>query len=54
MKKYIQPCTKCRKGMMQPYALDIHSGQGDSEQLSGGANFDENEPMPAGKDVWSE
>ena len=54
MKKYILPSIKCHKCMMQPFAIDVYSETGDKEQLSGERNFDEQDAMPNGKDVWSD
>ena len=40
--------------MMQPYAIEVHSVTGDDGQLSNQSNMDEQEPLPNGKDVWSD
>lgn len=54
MKEYNKPSIKLRRAMMAPYAIDIHTGQGDTGQLAPEGNFDENELPTKGASVWDE
>lgn len=54
MKRYIQPNIKNSKTLTQPFALDLHSGMGDNEQLQNESTFDEDAIEPAiSHSVWS-
>ena len=46
MKKYVQPEMKCRRSSFEPYAMEIHSSQGDGEQLGNEVLFDKDEKDP--------
>ena len=46
MKKYNQPETKWRKSEFEPYALELHSAQGDDGQLTNETLFDKDEKDP--------
>jgi hypothetical protein len=54
MKTYNKPQTKFRKAFTEPYALDIHTGVGESEQLGNEARFEDDATIGSQKSVWDE